>query len=625
MTQTAFWQRPAVFWGLVALLALAGTILRVSDADHVATPDGIALSDIDTARRLARLNALDASETYPVVETHDGAPDGTTIHWTLPMDWCIRALDPIASTFYPRAKPYEAGACLAGPVLAALSLILFAWGMRRWLGAGAALVAAAFYAFSYSTVNVSWFGNGDHQNLQHLMLLVALFPFLHAVHGLRSTRSAITSGAALGFAIWISTESQLLFLVFAITLGTVLLVRREERDALIAWSIPWTLGLLAMILLGTAIEQESMAAFEWDQVSWFQAYPVVVFGVFLVLARVLPAKFAVIGGEILAIALGLIVLLAVPSLGAAFEREMATFDVVNRWLQVQVSEYRPALETGAGWSIAPLLDRFSYLILALPVLLITAAFCRGTSVTARITVIAFALGAFSLALWEVKLGHLFAMIWPIAIPLGARGLHDRLRPDTTISTTAGTVTFAVVLLAAVLSLPSARSSDARNVAVDRATLELADSLRNLQSQKPGTVLAPWSLGGMLMYYADAPVVATGYHRNLAGIHDHLKAFTARPDAPSLRELLTERQVRYVVVWYDRRWLWEAPQVLGTDDEFARMPDGNLEFLPRAQETLYWRLRYGKVSGFREVARSAMSIQMGAGPEPIFRVFEWTNG
>ena len=106
------------------------------------------------------------------------APVGSITHWTLPMDAVIRALDPVGRALAPQARRYEGGALLAGPVLAAASLLAVLVGTRLLLGAGAALLAGGFYAFSFSVVNVSWLGNGDHQNLQHLCLVVFAFAAL---------------------------------------------------------------------------------------------------------------------------------------------------------------------------------------------------------------------------------------------------------------------------------------------------------------------------------------------------------------------------------------------------------------------------------------------------------------
>src|SRR5690606_17871659 len=126
------------------------------------------------------LEALDAADTYPIVETHDGWPAGTMLHWTRPMDAVIRGLDPLVSWLLPSERGHEAGAVLAGPLLAAAAVVLFVFLATRLLGAWAALVAGALYALSYSFVNTSLLGNGDHQTLQQLAAVVAVLGLLRA-------------------------------------------------------------------------------------------------------------------------------------------------------------------------------------------------------------------------------------------------------------------------------------------------------------------------------------------------------------------------------------------------------------------------------------------------------------
>src|SRR6266566_1867088 len=66
------------------------------------------------------------------------------------------------------------------------------------------------------------------------------------------------------------------------------------------------------------------------------------------------------------------------------------------------------------------------------------------------------------------------------------------------------------------------------------------------------VLADWSIGAFLLYETDHPVVASGYHRNLAGIHDAYRVFVARipEDVEQLGAILHERGVRWIVTRYD---------------------------------------------------------------------------
>ncbi len=122
--------RPPGRWVLgISLLALlvASFAVRVAHPSYQVEADGVYLHDTDTVRRLVRLHHLDAHpEPYPSPNLRDGAPGGYVIHWTLPMDWVIRALDAVAPSLYAGARPYESGAAWSGPLLCTLSVLAFA-------------------------------------------------------------------------------------------------------------------------------------------------------------------------------------------------------------------------------------------------------------------------------------------------------------------------------------------------------------------------------------------------------------------------------------------------------------------------------------------------------------------
>ena len=89
------WQRWLLAVLVVVLVAVAFGV-RVERGDLVVVENDILFRDNDTARRLVRLNHLvDPDKPYPYQNPEDGYPQGSVIHWTLPMDWVIMALDPL--------------------------------------------------------------------------------------------------------------------------------------------------------------------------------------------------------------------------------------------------------------------------------------------------------------------------------------------------------------------------------------------------------------------------------------------------------------------------------------------------------------------------------------------------
>lgn len=617
-------QRAWLFWLLALGIAAGAFGYRMAEADAVALDGGMRITEFDTVRRLARLHELDRSQDYPVVEALDGAPAGSVSHWTLPMDWFIRGLDPLVRGFFPAARPYEAGACLAGPLLAALSVLLLAAGARALAGPGLGLLAALFYAASYSVVNVSWFGNGDHQNLQHAAVVAAVFAWLV---GLERARPAwgLCSGLALGLATWISTESQLVLFILAATHGVLMLRRDPREDATLRrLGLAWVAGNLATLAVGFACENRSVAAFHWDQISWFQLMPVAVFGVFLLVTPHVP------GGRLRAAVAGVVALAAVAlpfavsaDLRATMAAELANFSEVNTWLQAQVSEYRSALLTPTGWSLLPLAERFSWAIFLLPLALVGVAAANGRTLACRSSIVALAGATFVLAIWEVKLAHLFAILWPLCLVLGARAgwalVPERVRPPAGVAEAGLTTVVAALALTSLPDRPSqVRSND------DAWLFESCAAVMPHLAEHRGTVLAPWGHGAHLMYYAGAPVVASGYHRNLAGILDHLRILASTPDEDgAMREMMRARGVRYLIVWHSRLWLEEAQNILWSDERFAvREADGRLRYTDLAERTLFWRLRQGQdVPGFLRIGKSpAMVGNNRESLVPAFQLF-----
>jgi len=153
------------------------------------------------------------------------------------------------------------------------------------------------------------------------------------------------------------------------------------------------------------------------------------------------------------------------------------------------------------------------------------------------------------------------------------------------------------------------------------------------------VLADWSLGAFILYDTQLPVVASGYHRNLAGIRDAYRVFVARipEDLGELATILHERGVRWIVTRYDpqlfvrgSRSFPEIGQFGRTDDVeyrgagiyepgMARFPEGTgRTFLWRAHLTgrLTEPLRVGDqtISLYAEVPRG--SFERGALPNFI---------
>ncbi len=618
-----------IFWGLVLALSVSSFAFRLQEVPAVAGNGGYWFWDNDTVRRLCRLDLLDRGGTYPPVNHWDGYPEGSVIHWTRPMDWVIRALDGPASLFLPRAREYEAGAALAGPLLSLLSLLVLLWAARRLLGEGPALAAGVFYAFSYSCANVSWFGNGDHQNLQHLLLLASLLLGLMALEKKAEKApkfTALLSGALMGGAVWVSTESMLLLYLAAFLL--FLLEWRASSRNERTLSLPWAAGLCALLLAGHLVEHPHRPfAFLWDQVSLFQLLQAGALLLFAALQSLrFPSRIRPFSSAGIALLMGGILL--VLFFGRAFAEETARFRLVDPWLQNEVSEYRTLFTDGISFTLLPALSRFSFLLAAFPFILAGAWKAPSLSREGRFFLCAWGIFGLALASWEVKLAHLFAMAFPILLGLAAwegPALWER-RPSR-LKVYRGAA-FLLVAAAALTSLPTPPHRRRQVAQTEELISELCRDLRSLdEGGKKGSVLAPWDLGAKLMYYARVPVVSSGYHRNIRGILDGIRVYTARPGGEErlAREILRNRRTAYVVAYYDRRILLTAPAVLGEKVVLARSTPYGLTFTDQARRTLLWRLRYGPgIRGFTQVKESdaMVVIPPSTRPEPFYRIYRF---
>lgn len=600
---------------LVAIVAVA-VFTRLGPRADLFHDGGVLLSDLDTMRRLAHIEAIDRAGTYPIVEPLDGCPTGTTLHWTLPMDWAIRTLDPLLGWLVPGERGYEGGAVVAGPVFAGAAVGVFLLLLTRLLGAGPALLAGLLYALTRAFVATSLLGNGDHQTLQQLAAVVGVLGLLLALQGSARARTwAMSAGAALGFAVWVSTELMLLFYVLVGVL-TVLAAwpwrdraRRAEVRALLG---PFGGAVLAVALLGHLVEHRSnFGTLRWDVISLFQLWQIAVFALFgAALTRVkgdglVSLALAGIG----AVGVGLLPLLS-PDVRAELLRQIQNAGEVNVWLQLEVSEFRGLFEHG----FSAFTEREGWLPLAVAAALFGLRWSPLTGPAAAAVGLTAA-GTFALYAYEVKLGHLYALAFPVLLVTGWLGFARRFAFANQRWTHVGAAAVAVWSLVA--HLPAPRADQLKQT--DRFVREIGAKITAARQGRDGGVLAPWDMGARLMYETKVGVVATGYHRNLEGIRDGFRFwFTDVSQRDQAMQILRRRGVRWVVAWYDTNFFAGGAHTIGIP---PLRTDAGL--LPAVQTTMFWQLRYGSLPGFRLIAEGPEIQRSGFPPEPIYRLFEVT--
>lgn len=579
--------------GAVVLLAGIALALRLIGMTATARDGAIRFDDPDTLRRLVRLRHLTEPGTpYPYRDPADGwyadpARRGTVIHWTLPMDGIVLALDRVFAPFHPNARRFEAGAAWAAPVLGTLAVIAFFALAACWLEPPATVLATLLYALSYDVIANTTFGNGDHQSLQHLAALVALLGFFAVLAGKGGRGLALVSGAALGLGLWVSAETTVVFQVMAIgAAASLVLTTGEERLALARRHCEWGAAALVVAALGDRVEHPGAGwTFQWDTVSGFQLHQLLVFLLFAVGARFLVRRGgsrwgapAIAAG--VALAVGIAPFVLSPAYRAALDTQLAIARAVNRWTQSEITEYG-SLFTIEGFFVPDQSwERFSWLVLALPATLFGVALDRRLPSALRAAIVVAAAGLFGLTCYEVKLGHLFAIVYPLVLVAGGGWLLGRFgRSACGIAAAVAVVLFlfprhpvvgaslARALVGAAPAAPNPRWDEANpgNVLI-----------RELQRLPAATgdrraILADWSIGAFVLYETDLPVVASGYHRNLAGIRDAYRVFVARipEDVDELAAVLRERGVRWIVTRYDPQLFVRGSRSFPELGEFGR--------------------------------------------------------
>lgn len=608
----------ALFWALCALLLVAAFVVRW-DSSAVLVDGEIHLHDADTLRRLDRLHTLDEATAYPVTEEKDGHPGGTVHHWTRPMDWVIRTIEPLAASVFDADRRYEAAALVTGPLLAVLGLLALILGAARLVSAPFALLVGLVYAFNFASVDLTKIANADHQSLQQLLLLSSMVCGLLALEA-KSLRWALGAGSALGAAVWVTPES-MLFVYAACVFVVIASLGERTRDARFdGLRIAWAASLTVFVALGIAFEQSDFTAFEYDKVSLFQLWQLAVVLLFVVARRFLPWP-GVLGigvAGVGALALGLLPFV-IGDVRASFDAEVVRMQSVDPWLRAEVVEFWGLFRKGR---LDELLAMESWLVLALPLLLGGLCFCTAISRASRTLLVVLAVVTLGFEIWERKLAIWFGFVFPFVLVGGGGVLLRRAAAWFDIRELSGTSygVLAVVLgFATVTPLPDATA----NLPLTQQYGDwqaLCKALREAAPKHaPGGVMAPWSLGARIMYDADLPVVASNYHRNLEGILAANRFFLAERSAPEVQGILIEKKVRFIVSTYDPYFLKYGALTLGREP-LARDTSRGFEVLEEGLKTAHFALREQKrLQGLVHVADGRIE-KVGGRDDPVWRLW-----
>lgn len=600
----------------LGLLLVLCWIPRANRKTYDRGEDGVYFHDPDTVRRLHRLEKLQHLEQgYPFRNRWDGFPQGSVLHWTRPMDWVLWGLDPLfrfgASATLPR---FEVGAMWAGPVLGVLSVLVFFLFCQGWLGRGRAWLAAALYGLSSPMIVLGSSGNGDHQNLQHLFLLLAFFSSLSLVRQRFSSWIPFGLGISTGLALWVSTESLAFWLLLAGVTGGLSLRESEARRRWLRAHFTAAISSVAVCLLAERIEHSgSDLSFEWDQISWFQIIPLLVFSVFLGMTLFFDRrrwiKSAAVGGAVsagAALLVGLAPFALFPSLRNLFGDQIALFQGSQAWAKSSIVEYTPLFGGYGSFEVRQAAIYFSVVIYLFPLFLVGLLTNRELKGAERVLLGIVALGGFGLTCKETKLAHLFMMSFPLVVVLGGEALFRRgaslilgaRKAKELVLWSCGGAALLVVVIQGPEWHVAPGSGDNPRVSLMQAVRDLPPGNSTGEEE---SVLALWSFGAELMHYGKKPVVGSNYHRNLEGIHDSFRGLLGRR-WDEVEPVLRKHRVRWILTHakaYAPMSFVGVEEMLPELGSFvkptiARDPGTGKRRLAvplgRLGETLYWQLQ-----------------------------------
>ena len=229
---------------VVGMLALAGIFLAASTWNRaqvfVPRADGgvlVVFADGDCHSRMQRA-AIVAANPGTIIRAHEfeNHPKGTVPHTTAPMDYLIAALGDLV-------RPPDVGGAWISPLLG-LAALLFLFFWSRAIDLRPRWPMLLLFAVSPALTHAFALGRPDHQSLLVALTTIALasnFAFI------RTDRPvwAWTSGAAWGFALWVSWFEPLI-LLFAQEIARVLVLRGK------AYPPPWRKALLLAIGIALA-------------------------------------------------------------------------------------------------------------------------------------------------------------------------------------------------------------------------------------------------------------------------------------------------------------------------------------------------------------------------------------
>ncbi len=568
------WRHTLAFAIAAGLFFLSVQYLRYPD---VALSGKLYFLDPDSYTWLNRAErVLYGPDLYVHHHPSDNFPGGYTSHWTQPFHWVLALFSLALRPFAEGRAPLEAAGVWVCPLFGALTLGLLAgWAFRRWPWFVALLTVLVFLVNPYEHWTFS-LGRPDHQCLLVFFLLAAVLLLLDMDrYSTRRRLCLAASGVLTAAGIWVSVQGLSLWalLLSALVLRAALAPVEERRDRL-SDALRWAGFAAAACLLFTLIERQGrLFTVISDSISIGQvlllAVPVLVLAVTERVCRKRRGRpgaawfFAVVALPAVLTGLATLWLFSRQS----SEYDLATLDAMGRWFSNNL-EFLPALFFVNGeMMLGRLHDALGYTLYAIPFLIFGLVRTRLLDRTGKWILGAGVVAASLLILWQMRWRDLHSLLFAPFFAVGITGCAAAMLPFTGLGKKSpkkrrlflGLVSF---LAGAILLWPWISTSlhsyqGTRKPRLDYIALrKICEWIRENDPRPPGpggglseggnvAVLAVRDQGPMVRYWSGRPVVAGPYHRNMEGILDTMRAFTARTRS-DFEKIASERRIQYVV-------------------------------------------------------------------------------
>lgn len=573
-------------------LAFAGVLAvalaaRLTTWQEVFTSRGVRLLvDTDPHYHVLRAERLlrggDADVWFDPRLNH---PAGANVLWPPGFDAMLAAAARLLHGDGPTRSDLEHVAVFVPVALGMLAVLLqmtFAW---RWLGRGAALVAGLLAALLPIQVQYGALGVVDQHVAEQLGFCAAVLGVSLCATTRRSGPLLVALALAVGPWMWQGAILTAAFVVLAATV--VFVVRADGNDA--------ALGLLRRVAVGGAAGGAllSLSLLLWGPPAAFRSpglnglswiHPVSTLAGSLGLAalaafaRARPgasrAQRALAGAGVGAAACG-VVLAAMPS---AVLHGVDSLRATDGWRRI-ITEFQPAFG-----SIGSFQEDLSWVFWAVGPVLVAPCLALGAfgrrwnrDAAARTGLVLLATGTVIFVGLFLARSRFVVYAVPFLVWWGALFVSDaigraRLEPGRARRGAVAALCAIAFLVPCAHLVPTPFRS-----VLDERLIALLGWMRAQEDGARRGVLAPWTLGHAIQYYADAPVVVTPFGTDLGpeGMR-RLAAFDYARTPAAAEQVLREADVGWVLLQAD---------LGGVSDAFAFAPPGSVPLVADTRD--YW--------------------------------------